>query len=66
MIIEQHVQRKPVSTEVGAVCEPQALKLPRPTKISPDAARSSKFFVESIIRISHEESEKMRKMIKTR
>jgi len=60
MIIEQRVQREPVSTEVGAVCEPQALKLPRPTKMSPDAARSSRFFVESTIRISHKESKRMR------
>lgn len=55
-IIEQRVQRDSVSTEVGAkvgaVCEPQALKLPRPTKISPDAARSSRFFVESTINAS--------------
>lgn len=56
-IIEQRVQKESVSTvvesKVGAVCEPQALKLPRPTKISPDAARSSRFFVESTINASH-------------
>lgn len=56
-IIEQRVQREPVCTEVGAkvgaVCEPQALKLPRPTEISPDVARSSTFFVESTINASH-------------